>query len=197
MTAHEPPDGDAADTFSRLALIPVALSRHGVEFVAIGGWAVQAQRLDLGYLSKDVDFTPAPDPENQQRLSAALEDLGARVRSGDESFPFAHDAESLARVSVLNLTCDYGNFDICREPAGIAGGYDELAPRAHTILIRVGDQTFPIRCADLADIVRSKQAANRPKDDQSLQLLIAQLEDRDAHLRRPGLRRGPDRGLGL
>lgn len=197
MPAAEPPGRDAEDTFARLAHIPVALTRRGVKFIAIGGWAVHAQQLDLGYLSKDVDFTPAPDPENQQRLSAALEDLGARVRSGDESFPFAHDAESLARVSVLNLTCDYGNFDVCREPAGIAGGYDELAQRAHTVPIHLGDETFPVRCADLADIVRSKQAANRPKDDQSLQLLIAQLEDRDPHLRRGGRRRGPDRGLGL
>ena len=196
MPDPETPADDAADTFARLTLIPVALARHGVEFIAIGGWAVQAQQLDLGYLSKDVDFTPAPDPENQQRLSAALEDLGARVRSGDESFPFAHDAESLAQVSVLNLTCAYGNFDVCREPAGIAGGYDELAQRAQTVLLRVGDETFPVRCADLADIVRSKQAANRPKDDQSLQLLIAQLQDRDAHRRR-GRGSGPDRGLSL
>ncbi len=197
MTAHEPPNDHPEDTFSRLARIPIALIRHRVEFIAIGGWAVQAQQLDLGYLTRDVDFTPAPDPGNQQRLSAALGDLGARIRSGGDSFPFAHDAESLARVSVLNLTCAHGNFDVCREPAGIAGGYDELAQRAHTVLIRVGDETFPVRCADLGDIVRSKQAANRPKDRAILELLVAQLEDRDAHLRRRGPGRGPDRGLGL
>ena len=194
MPAPEPPPDDAEATFARLARIPAALSRRGVEFIAIGGWAVQAQRLDLGYLSKDVDFTPAPDPENQHRLSAALEDLAAHVRSGDESFPFSHDAESLARVSVLNLTCDYGNFDVCAQPAGIAGGYDELAQRAHTVLISVDGDTFPVRCADLSDIVRSKQAANRPKDREAMELLVAQLEHRDA-TRRP--RRGPSRGLSL
>ena len=63
----------------------------------------------------------APDPENLQRLSDALEDLDAHLRAGDESFPFSHDAEFLARMSVLTLTCDYGNFDVCWEPSGIAG----------------------------------------------------------------------------
>ena len=123
-----------------------------------------------------------------------LEDLAAHVRSGDESFPFSHDAESLARVSVLNLTCDYGNFDVCAQPAGIAGGYDELAQRAHTVLMSVDGDTFAVRCADPSDIVRSKQAANRPKDREAMELLVAQLEHRDA-TRRP--RRGPSRGLSL
>lgn len=192
MTSPEPPLDEAEITLARLARIPAAFARRGVEFIAIGGWAVQAQQLDLGYLSKDVDFTPAPDPENLRRLSDALEDLKARVRAGDESFPFAHDAESLARISTLNLTCDYGNFDLCGQPAGIAGGYDELAQRAHTVLISVDGDTIPVRCADLADIVRSKQAADRPKDREVMELLVAQLHDRDAN-RQP--RRGDDRGL--
>ena len=192
MTA---PDPEAAAAFARLARIPVALARRGVEFIAIGGWAVQAQRLDFG-LTKDVDFTPAPDPENLQRLSAALEDLDAQLRSGDESFPFSHDAEFLARMSVLNLTCDYGNFDLCAQPSGIDGGYEELAQRAHTVLLVVDGETTQVRCADLADIVRSKQAADRPKDRDVLALLVAQLEDRDVDHRTR--RRGDSgRGLGL
>lgn len=82
MTFRELPNDEAENAeavFARLARIPVALTRRGVEFIAIGGWAVQAQRLDLG-LTRDVDLTPAPDPENLQRLSAALEDLDARRR---------------------------------------------------------------------------------------------------------------------
>ena len=183
MTSPEHFDDEDADAvFARLARIPVALTRRGVEFIAIGGWAVQAQRLDFG-LTRDVDFTPAPDPANLQRLSDALEDLNAQLRAGDESFPFSHDAEFLAHMSVLTLTCDYGNFDVCREPSGIAGGYEELAQRAHTVLLRVDDETIRVRCADLADIVRSKQAADRPKDREVLELLVAQLEDRDARWR--------------
>ncbi len=193
MTSQELPNDeaeDAAAVFARLACIPGALARRGVEFIAIGGWAVQAQRLDFG-LTRDVDFTPAPDPENLQRLSEALEDLDAQLRAGDESFPFSHDAEFLARMSVLTLTCEYGNFDVCREPIGIVGGYEELAKRAHTVVLSVDGETLRVRCADLADIVRSKQAADRPKDREVLELLVAQLEDRDTRQRQD-----PGRGLG-
>ena len=66
-----------------------------------GGWAVEQQQFQLGYASEDVDLTPARDHENLQRLSGALEDFGAQVRVGDESFPFTHDAESLARAAIL------------------------------------------------------------------------------------------------
>ena len=126
-----------------------------------------------------------------------LEDLGAQVRAGDESFEFAHDAESLSRAAVWNLRCDYGDFDLCFEPAGVAGGYDELAQDAHTVLIEVDGEVLPVRCADLAVIVRSKAAANRAKDRQVLALLVAQLEEREAQRRRGDRRRGGDRGIGL
>lgn len=131
------PEDQADDAFDRLSQIPAVLVRHSVEFVAIGGWAVQAQQLNLGYVTQDVDFTPNTDHDNLQRLSAALDELQARLRTGSESFPFTHDAEFLARMSVLNLTSDHGNFDICVQPAGIDGGYEELARRAHTILLEV------------------------------------------------------------
>ena len=175
---------------SDLDRIPAALTRRGVAFVVIGGWAVEAQRFDLGYLSEDVDLTPSRDPENLERLSEALEDLGAQVRAGDESFPFAHDAQSLARASVWNLRCSHGDFDVCFEPAGV-DGYDELARGAHTVHIEVDGEILPVRCADLAHIVRSKEVADRPKDRRVMALLVSQLEERDG--RRRG---GGDRGLG-
>ncbi len=149
---------------------------------------MEAQRFDLGYLSEDVDLTPSRDPENLQRLSEALTDLGAMVRASTESFPFAHDAQSLARAAVWNLRCEHGDFDVCFEPAGI-GGYDELARSAHTVLVEVDGETLPVRCADLAHIVRSKQAADRPKDRHVMALLVSQLDDRDNRHR-------GDRGLG-
>jgi hypothetical protein len=52
-----------------------ALHRHGVDYVAIGGFAANAygsRRLTL-----DVDIILAPEQQNYQRLAAALEELGA------------------------------------------------------------------------------------------------------------------------
>lgn len=165
--------------------IAAALVRHGVNFIVIGGWAVQAQNYDLGYLTQDIDFTPEPDSENMNRLSAALKDLDARVRIGGESFPFNHDGESLSRASMWNLTCDYGDFDLCFELDGV-GGYRELKQAAPTVTLDIDGQPTQIRCANLTHIVASKQAADRPKDQQSLALLIAQLDEHKTRLDGPG-----------
>ena len=156
-----PPSGGEQDPLDRIV---VALVRHEVDFIAIGGWAVRAQRYDLGRVTYDVDVTPERSRENLQRLSEALDELGAEVRFGDETLPFSHDAESLARAAVWNLSCHHGDFDVCFEPSGIEGGYDELADAAHTVAIEVDEETVPVRCADLADIVRSKETADRFKD---------------------------------
>lgn len=156
--------------------IVVVLVHHRVDFVAIGGWAVQAQQYDLGRVTYDVDVTPEASRDNLQRLSEALDELGAQVRFGDETVPFSHDGESLARAAVWNLSCRHGDFDICLEPAGIDGGYDELSRTAHTVAIEVDDEVVPVRCADLADIVRSKEAADRTKDSEDLAVLVPQLQ---------------------
>ena len=185
MTDITPPSAQEPDPLDR---IPAALVRRGVDFVAIGGWAVRAQRHRLGRVTYDMDFTPARTRENLQRLSAALQDLGAQVQFGDESLPFSHDAESLTRATIWNLRCDAGDFDICFQPAGIDGGYDELSRAAHTVTIEVDGEPLPVRCADLADIVRSKQAADRFKDRGDLEILVPQLREREAR-RRGG--RGP------
>ena len=168
-----PATGREQDPLDRIAAV---LVHHRVDFVAIGGWAVQAQQYDLGRVTYDVDVTPEASRENLQRLSGALDELGAQVRFGDETVPFSHDGESLARAAVWNLSCCHGNFDICLEPAGIDGGYDELSRTAHTVAIEVDDEVVPVRCADLADIVRSKEAADRTKDSEDLAVLVPQLQ---------------------
>ena len=183
-----PPSGAEQDPLDRIV---VALVRHEVDFIAIGGWAVRAQRYDLGRVTYDVDVTPEGSRENLQRLSEALDELGAEVRFGDETLAFSHDAESLARAAVWNLSCCHGDFDVCFEPSGIEGGYDELAHAAHTVAIEVDEETVPVRCADLADIVRSKETADRFKDREDLAVLVQQLEGNEAY------RRGYDGGLGL
>ncbi len=142
------------------------LNRHGVRYVVIGGAA--AQFFVASVITRDVDFTPAIDRDNLERLSAALRELGARIRTHaePEGFAFAHDGASLGRAKMWNLQCAHGAFDITFEPAG--GGYDHLALRARVVTVRGVD----IPVADLADVVASKRLANRPKD----QLVLPQLE---------------------
>lgn len=78
-------------------------------------------------------------------------------------------AASLAAAEMWNLICDDGEFDISFHPSGFTVGYARLAPGAHRD--RVGD--VAVMVADLDEVIRSKEAAGRPKDLQVLPLLYS------------------------
>lgn len=161
-----------------LTRIVAALVHRRVNFVVVGAWAVHAQDYKLDYVSEDLDLTPELGVENFNRLSQALRDLEARIRVGEESFEFDHDGDSLSNSSVWNLTCDHGNFDIILEPTG-THGYRDLVISARSISIEIDGVPTRVLCADLADIVRSKEVTLRDKDKESLPLLRAQLAKRN------------------
>ena len=181
MSAAGPVGGAVPATPDGPALAEV-LSRHGVRYVVIGGFV--AQTVLPGYETRDIDFTPATDRDNLDRLSLALYELGARIRTDavPEGLPFSHSGESLAKASMWNLQCKYGAFDITFEPAG--GGYDHLALRAK--LVSIHGVEVPV--AALVDVVRSKELANRPKDLATLPQLLAALEQEglSTQVERPG-----------
>ena len=58
------------------------------------------------------------------------------------------------------------------------GGYEGLIPTARKVFIDAEGARIEIMCADIEDIVRSKETANRPKDEKPVQLLRAQMEQR-------------------
>lgn len=150
------------------AAIVAALNRHQVRYVIIGAFAAIAQQAPIP-ATRDIDLTPEASQENLARLSLALKELGARIRTEavPEGLPFSHDATSLAAADVWNLICPDGEFDISFHPSGFAGGYAELAVNAHRL--RVGEVEVVV--ADLADVIRSKESAGRPKDLRVLPLL--------------------------
>lgn len=154
-----PPELDIA------ALLGV-LRRHGVKFVLIGGMAGIVHGSP--FPTEDVDVTPEATRENLVRLSDALRELDAKVRAAelDEPLPFSHDADSLATARVWNLSTKYGDLDISFEPAGTEG-YGDLSQEA--VEAKIGDAAISV--ASLADVIRSKQAANRPKDQRVLPTL--------------------------
>lgn len=142
------------------------LRQHQVDFVLIGGLAAVAHGSPVP--TEDIDITPEQSDQNLGRLSAALREMGARVRvEGVEGgMPFSHDAASLASVGVWNLVTPFGELDIRLVPAGTTGFVD-LDHDAE--VMDVGG--VHVRVASLADVIRSKQAANRPKDQRVLPVL--------------------------
>lgn len=149
-----------------------ALQRNDVRYVVIGGLAAALHGSPV--MTIDADICPARDRENLRSLAAALRDLDARVRApgAPDGLPFACDEVFLARIDVaLNLVTPSGDLDVSFQPSG-TNGYADLAERAVTFTIR----GMAIRVASLEDVIRSKEAANRPKDLAALPALRLLLE---------------------
>ena len=164
------------DNHKRLGSIAAVLARRGVSFVAIGGWAVQAQGYELGYESEDIDFTPDLGPRNMERLAESLVELGARATIEGIQTDFCPDAEALTHSTVWNFSCDYGKFDLVFRPAGLIS-YRRLLLNARRVGVEVDGVQYRVLCAGLADIYRSKLVADRDKDRRVLPILEAQLDD--------------------
>ncbi len=153
------------------APILAALDRHGVRYVLVGGLASEIHGVPLP-TTEDLDITPATERENLDRLSDVLRELDARIRAPDapKGLPFSHDGASLAAARVWNLVTRHGPMDLAMVPDGTEG-YDDLARSMHEVT------AFGIRVpvAALKDIIRSKEAAGRPKDLLHLPILYKSL----------------------
>lgn len=152
--------------------ILVSLVQHRVEFVLIGGMAAAARGSP--HITWDVDVCPSSQRQNLERLAAALVQLDARVRAKElgEPLPFDRSADFLERCQILNLATTYGDLDLSWVPSG-TNGFDDLRRDAENLDL---DEGLVVSVASLADIVRSKQAAGRPKDQLTLPTLRALLE---------------------
>jgi hypothetical protein len=143
-----------------------ALNDHGVEYVLIGGLACVLHGAPIGTV--DVDITPARTEPNLTRLAGALRDLRAELRVPGE--PDGVVVPIDARVFRLRQTVTFrtraGDLDVALLPDG-TDGYPDLV-RGRLVLTIEGVE-FPL--ASLADVIRSKAAAGRPKDLAVLDLL--------------------------
>ncbi len=148
-----------------------ALARHGVDYVTIGGIAVQAyggQRL-----TQDLDVAIAASAENFTRLADALSELDARVLDPDgRRSRSAPPANLLASSDQWHLITVHGALDVVTLPAHL-GSFAEMRSRAHEVAL--GELTVPI--AHRTDLIEMKRAAGRPQDLADIRLLES-LDDR-------------------
>lgn len=155
------------------AEIIATLDRHGVRYVIIGG--VAARLHGSPALTEDVDVTPERSEENLARLAAALDELNARLDApdvqGGRRIPL--DSETFSSP-VMSFVTSAGVIDVVLEVLGVGGharlDRDAVSYEVHGIRIRV---------ASLDDIIRSKEAASRPKDRAHLETLRVLREQLD------------------
>jgi hypothetical protein len=142
-----------------------ALARHAVDYVTIGGIAIQAyggQRL-----TQDLDVAIAASTDNIARLAGALLDLDARILGpGGERSRSVPSASMLAASDQWHLITVHGPLDIVTLPAHL-GSFEEMRARAHETPL--GELSIPIAHRD--DLLKMKRAAGRPQDLADVQLL--------------------------
>lgn len=150
------------------------LAANDVRYVMIGALAARLQGFPR--VTADADITPASDAENLEHLAAALRDLDARVftESVPEGLAFDCSAAMLRRAELWNLVTSAGRLDIAFTPTGTEG-YADLAEGA----VRFDVFGVELLAASLSDIIRSKEAADRPQDRQDVLILREMLRRRE------------------
>jgi hypothetical protein len=143
------------------------LNEEGVRYVLIGGFAAAVHGSPLP--TSDVDIVPAREEENLERLARALHRLRAHLRTAAGPVAAPIDARFLkAMPFMLNLATDHGDVDLTFSPAGPRAGFEEWNVDAIDVEISAG---LVVRIGALDDIIDSKRAAGRPKDQLALPYL--------------------------
>jgi hypothetical protein len=152
------PRAVSLDVFDPEAVLRT-LAEHGVEFVVIGGLAVQT----YGYMrpTQDLDIIPRPDLANLSRLGEALAELRARLHRTARPVDVT-DPHVLRRAALVPLMTVHGRLDVMNieSTAGTPARYSELRERA----IEVDLGAMEVAVVGLDDLIRMKKAAGRAQD---------------------------------
>ena len=152
---------DAAPLLARIA---ESLDRHGLEAVLIGNAAAALQGAPV--TTVDLDFLFRKTPANLKKLKALAAELEAVI------FKPEYPVSGLLRVA---RDSDGLQLDFMTAIDGIRS-FEGLRKRARAV--RFGASTLYV--AALADIIKSKKAAGRPRDLAVLGVLettLAETED--------------------
>jgi hypothetical protein len=136
------------------ATILRVLSENSVDYVVIGGVAVQAHGHTR--TTQDLDIVPEPSRGNLRRLKRALAELEARPVG---QAPPAPESLKLADQAVQELDTDAGGIDIHLRPPG-AAAYEDLRRRA--LELEVAGVKLAVAGRD--DLIAMKRASGRPID---------------------------------
>jgi hypothetical protein len=163
VSSPAPPDDAAPGARAILE----ALGRHRVEYLLIGGFAVNVH----GYprLTRDVDILVRPDERNYSRLAKAIAALDPDLRPPGERDPKTLDQIGWGFGEFARFHTPHGMLDAHRALEGVRASYDELEHRA--VIAEVTNLRVKVLGYD--DLIRAKRASGRAQDLAD----IAALED--------------------
>ena len=157
------------DALPILARVAQLLERHGLEAVLIGNAAAALQGAPVGTV--DLDFLFRRNPANVRKLTAIAAELNAMLMKPH------YPVSGLLRISRDEDGLQLDFMDVIHGVRSFEG----LRKRAHEI--RIGEARLLVAC--LADIIKSKKAAGRPRDLAVLAVLEQALEEGTHHSKGP------------
>jgi predicted nucleotidyltransferase len=151
-----------------------ALSNHNVEYVVIGGAAMQIR--GSAYVTLDLDLAYARSDENLKRLVEALTAFTPRLRVPGEQvdLPFKFDAATLKSGSNFTLSTTAGDLDLLGFVTGL-GSYREVLAVATTLELF----GYRVNVLSIEGLIAAKRSAGRKKDLAALPELEALLDVND------------------
>lgn len=149
------------------------LIEGGIEFVLVGGLAVNAWGYVRG--TRDVDIVPDPSPDNLSRLAELLRGLGGRVEVGDRRLTADAISTFLRTGDRALISTELGSVDVLQ-------GLPQI-PRFE-LLVAAAEEVdldgLTVRVCSLEHLLEMKRASGRARDRDDLEALEAAQEDEAA-----------------
>lgn len=142
------------------------LANGQVSFVVIGGFAARLHGSAI--FTQDLDIVYERTPENLKKLAATVAPLHPRLRGAPEGIPFILDERTLSQGMNFTLQTDLIDLDLLGEIAGV-GQFPDVAKDA--VQVELSGTIYLV--ASLDSLIKSKRAADRPKDRNALPELEA------------------------
>jgi hypothetical protein len=143
------------------------LDKHEVRYLIVGGEAV----ILYGHarLTGDVDFFYDRNPENAQQLYAALDEFW------EGSVPeLAGPGELTEPGLILQFGVPPNRIDLMNRIDAVA--FEEAWDERTVVEMKINDESVPVSYVGLAELIRNKEAAARPKDLDDLPFLKKALQ---------------------
>ena len=134
-----------------------ALAKHAVDFVIIGGVAINLH--SSAYVTEDFDFCFLRERENLKRIVKAFAPFNPRLRHFPKDLPFIWDDQTLQGGTNFTLETSIGDIDLLGEVKGV-GNYAD-AERESTVMNLFG---YEVKVLSIEGLIKAKRAAGRTKD---------------------------------
>lgn len=147
-----------------LEIVAAGFHRRHLEAIMIGNAAAAINGAPVTTL--DIDFVVEKTPENYRKLAVIAQDLNCQfieLKLADDNYMYRLAHKEMPLV-----------IDILFSLAGIK---NLASLKKNAMTLDFGGH--PLHIAALADIIRSKKAANRPKDQASLPILELTLNEKN------------------